>query len=184
KAAVELAIDPPAELVKATVLRFAREHAPRAARTSLAWRTSIPRGVGLGGSSAIVIATARALCRLYAVALGPTELAEFALAVETDDLGIAGGLQDRVAQSYGGLVFMGCAQSGYEPLPRDLLPPLVVAWRTDAAGDSGPLHGDLRARRTRRAPRYRDHGDAGELRPRRARRAGEPRPRRVRRQPA
>ncbi len=52
--------------------RFARELArgPRAA-TAVTWRTSIPRGVGLGGSSAIVIATLRALCELHGVALAP-----------------------------------------------------------------------------------------------------------------
>jgi uncharacterized membrane protein len=72
--------------------------------------------------------------------------ASFALAVETEELGIAGGLQDRIAQSYGGLVFMDFARMDYETLPRDLLPPLLIAWRDDTAADSGPLHSDLRAR--------------------------------------
>ncbi len=90
-------------LVEATIRRFARELASRADATGVTWRTTIPRGVGLGGSSAIVIATIRALCQLHGVALTATELAGFALAVETDELGIAAGLQDRVAQSYDGL---------------------------------------------------------------------------------
>ncbi len=34
----------------------------------------------------------------------------------------------------------------YEPLDPELLPPLVVAWRTQAGADSGPLHTGLRER--------------------------------------
>ena len=44
------------------------------------WTTSIPRGVGLGGSSAIVIATLRALCDLHDARARRDELAELALA--------------------------------------------------------------------------------------------------------
>ncbi len=93
-------------LVSAAAERFAREIAPAALSTAIGWRTTIPRSVGLGGSSAIVIATLRALCECYGVSLGRGELAAFALAVETEDLGIAAGLQDRVAQAYGGVTFM------------------------------------------------------------------------------
>ena len=60
------------------------------------WRTSIPRGVGLGGSSAIVIAVLRALCALHGTELDPARMAELALAIETEDLAIAAGPQDRV----------------------------------------------------------------------------------------
>ena len=51
-------IDPPSVLVEATVQRLARIH-PRVRETEIGWRTSVPRGVGLGGSSAIVIARPR-----------------------------------------------------------------------------------------------------------------------------
>src|SRR5580693_3224924 len=51
------AIDPPSELVEATVARFAAEHVPAARETTaVRWETTIPRAVGLGGSSAIVVA--------------------------------------------------------------------------------------------------------------------------------
>ena len=99
-------VTPSSELVRVTIARFARELHPAAARTEVRWSTSIPRGVGLGGSSAIVIATLRALCDLYRVRLTQAEMAELALAVEVEELGITAGLQDRVAQCFGGVMFM------------------------------------------------------------------------------
>ena len=47
---------------------------------------------------------------LHRVTLAAPELADLALAVEVDELGIAAGLQDRVAQAYGGLTFMDFAR--------------------------------------------------------------------------
>jgi glucuronokinase len=150
-------ISPPSELARATVARFAREYETTAVeRTEVEWTTSVPRGVGLGGSSAIVIATLRALCSLYAVELAEPELAELALAIEVEELGIAAGLQDRVTQAYGGLVFMDFAPNAgsgcYQRVDAGLLPPLVVAWRTDAAGDSGLIHAPLRDRHAEGEP--------------------------------
>lgn len=140
-------VEPASELVEATVRRFSAELDAAALATAVRWRTSVPRGVGLGGSSAIVIAVLRALCALYGTALDPAKMAELALAIETEDLGIAAGLQDRVAQAYGGLVFMEFGDGGaYEQLASSLLPPLVVAWRADAAQDSGDVHAPLRTR--------------------------------------
>jgi glucuronokinase len=52
------------------------------------WRTTIPREVGLGGSSAIVIAALRALCSLYDVSIPRETLPALALSVETEGLGI------------------------------------------------------------------------------------------------
>jgi galactokinase/mevalonate kinase-like predicted kinase len=137
---------PESRLVHAAAARFIRELAPGAGGAAIEWSTSVPRGVGMGGSSAIVIATLRALTELHGVEIGRSELAELALAVETEDLGIAAGLQDRVAQSYGGLTFMDFAAGRYESLDQALLPPIVVAWREDAGGESGAVHSGLRAR--------------------------------------
>jgi galactokinase/mevalonate kinase-like predicted kinase len=141
-----LVVEPASELVEATVRRFSAELDAAALATAVRWRTSVPRGVGLGGSSAIVIAVLRALCALQGIALDPARLAELALAIEAEDLGIAAGLQDRVAQAYGGLVFMEFGDGAYEQLASELLPPLVVAWRADAAQDSGDVHAVLRTR--------------------------------------
>jgi glucuronokinase len=92
------------------------------------------------------------LCRLHTVGLGPAALAEFALAVETEDLGIAAGPQDRVAQAYGGVTYMDFAGTPrYESLP-GRLPPLLIAWRPTAAEPSGQVHDDLGARFARREP--------------------------------
>jgi glucuronokinase len=147
--------DEQGHLIIATVARFAREtdiDAPCAVR----WQTAIPRSVGLGGSSAIVIATLRALCQLHDISFSHDQLAGLALAIEVEELGIAGGLQDRVAQAHGGLTFMDFTAAGpgrghgcYEPLDPALLPPLLICWLADAASDSGPIHSDLRDRFTR-----------------------------------
>jgi glucuronokinase len=154
----ELQIDPANYLVEATTRRFARVLHPDGVRTAVRWRTSIPQRVGLASSSALVMAVLRALCELHGVGLEPGELAEFALAVETEDLGIVAGPQDRVAQAYEGLTFMDFrgARNGragrYESLDTALLPPLLIAWRSAAARESGDVHGSLRDRHVRGEP--------------------------------
>jgi glucuronokinase len=139
-------VSPPSVLVDATVRRFAREYSTAALATAVEWSTSIPEGVGLGGSSAIVIAVARALCGLSGVALDHDELAAFALSVEREDLGIPGGRQDQTAECYGGLTLMDFSSETHQRLDPSLLPPLVVAWRGDCGEHSGIVHGDLRSR--------------------------------------
>ncbi len=63
RSAERLQVDPDSDLVRAAVRRFARLFAPEAPAAAITWSTTIPRGVGLGGSSAIVIAVLRALQR-------------------------------------------------------------------------------------------------------------------------
>lgn len=146
-------VEPRSALVAAASERFGRELAPLAPPSAVRWRTEIPRGVGLGGSSAIVIATLRALCALHGVSLAPADLASFALSVETEELGIAAGLQDRVAQAHGGLTFMEFgSRRRYERLDPWVLPPLVVGWVSEAAQDSHLVHASLRARFENGAP--------------------------------
>ncbi|HTX33146.1 MAG TPA: hypothetical protein VMD09_17335 [Solirubrobacteraceae bacterium] len=143
-------VEPSNALVQATVDRFTRELNPEAADSAVRWTTTIPQRVGLGSSSALVIAVTRALAARHGIDLAPSELAEFALAVETEELGIVAGLQDRVVQSYEGLMFMEFGRPPrYERLDRGLLPPLVIAWREAAAGHSGDVHGSLRDRHRR-----------------------------------
>jgi galactokinase/mevalonate kinase-like predicted kinase len=140
--AAEATSDPPSALVDAAIARFGR--GPCAVR----WGTDVPREVGLGGSSAIVTAAVRALCALHGHALEAGELAEMVLAVEAEDLGIAAGPQDRYAQAHGGLLLMDFAAPAarVERLDPGLLPPLYLAWRTDAAETSHAVHGGLRER--------------------------------------
>jgi glucuronokinase len=134
---------PASPLVDAAVARFGR--GPCAVR----WRTDVPREVGLGGSSAIVTATLRALCAAHDRALGPGELAEMVLAVEAQDLGIAAGPQDRYAQAHEGLVFMdfGGAAPHVEALDPALLPALYLAWHPATGATSHATHGGLQGRR-------------------------------------
>ena len=72
-----------------------------------------------------------------------------ALAAEREELGITAGLGDRVVQVYGGLVYLDLAREGgprVEPLDASRLPDLFVAWRPDAATDSGDVHSEMRER--------------------------------------
>jgi glucuronokinase len=144
------AVDPPSELVSATIARFAAEHAPPAREaTTVVWETTIPRGVGLGGSSAIVVAVLRALSALWSVAIEALAMADLALRIEVDDLGIAAGLQDRIAQTHDGLTFMDFSAAGpatVRALDPTRLAPLLVAWRPDSGGHSGDVHAPLRDR--------------------------------------
>jgi glucuronokinase len=137
-------------LVDAAIARFARHR--RRPRPAIAGRlaTDIPRQVGLGGSSAIVIATLRALSRLYACELDPAAIAELALEVETEELGIAAGPQDRVVQALEGLVYMDFGDTApaepHQVLDPALLPPLFVAYAASAPQSSAGVHADLRRR--------------------------------------
>ena len=111
--------------------------------------STIPPGVGLAGSSAIVIATLRALGDLFGDEISDQDLPSVALAAERDELGITAGLGDRVVQVYGGLVYLDLARDGgarVEPLDASRLPDLFVAWRPDAATDSGHVHNEMRER--------------------------------------
>jgi glucuronokinase len=146
-------------LLKAAIHCFAghcRERGIEVADRTFAihYETDIPRGVGLGGSSAIVTAALRAMAQFCGVEIARDELPDLALSVETRELGITAGLQDRVAQAYGGLTYMDfdparVARDGhgrYEPLDPAQLPPLFVAHLARAAEPSDVFHSDLRRR--------------------------------------
>src|SRR3954447_7476460 len=150
----EAAVEPAAaddvdgELARAALARFRARFPHHRGAGGVAWSTTVPREVGLAGSSAIVIAVLRALLDASGEALPAEELAREALAAETEELGIAAGLQDRLVQPHGALLAMDFASGGgrLEVLDRALLPPLYVAWHPEAASPSGAIHADLRAR--------------------------------------
>jgi len=110
--------------------------------------TDIPRQVGLAGSSAVIVASLRALAAWQGRELAPLELAELALAAETEELGIVAGPQDRVAQAFEGLVHMEFHETPWRVTELDpaLLPPALVAWDPSPGRDSGAVHNDVRAR--------------------------------------
>lgn len=86
-------------------------------KISITCETNIPESVGLGGSSAVIIATIRALNHHFSLNMNEYEIAEAALHVETDELKMVAGPQDRYAISFGGVVYMDF--SGKEFLRRD-----------------------------------------------------------------
>ena len=116
--------------------------------------TNIPVQVGLGGSSAIVTATMRALMTFYGVEIPKPVLPNVILATETDELNISAGLQDRVIQVYEGLVYMDFDKAimqeqgygNYERINVNLLPHLYLAYISDLSEISGIAHGNLRGR--------------------------------------
>jgi glucuronokinase len=136
-------------LVDAAIARFCRHTGAELPEVTAAVRTEIPREVGLGGSSAIVTATLRALCELTALELEPGTAAAIALMVEREDLGIAAGPQDRLIQAHEGLLFMDFSSTPAgrcERLDPASLPPLFIAWYPDAGQRSSAVHGDLHRR--------------------------------------
>jgi len=155
-------------LIKATIKRFAdfcaeQTHAGEPGYVlgnetfAIRYTTNIPRQVGLAGSSAIIVATLKALMEFYGVRVPRTVLPSLALSVERRELGIAAGLQDRVIQVYEGLVFMDFSASGstvqsglecgrYEELDSQLLPPVYIAYTREHSEPTEALHLPLRAR--------------------------------------
>ncbi len=148
-------------LIKAAIKRFgdycATVGVPVDRNFSIEYQTDIPIRVGLAGSSAIVTATMRALMEFFAVEIPQPVLPGLILSVELDELKIGAGLQDRVIQVYGGVVFMDfdrdrMARDGfgmYEPLDPTLLPPLFVAYHDNLAEGTEVTHNDLRSRYNR-----------------------------------
>ncbi|MEY2566007.1 MAG: glucuronokinase [Actinomycetota bacterium] len=131
-------------LIEAAVRRMARRAGREDDTFEVRWTTTIPREVGLAGSSALIIAAMQALCARWDVAIPPIELAHVALAVEVEDLGIAAGIMDRAVQAFGVPVLVdgdGARSLVCEPMPR-----LVIAWSSSAAAPSHQVHGPLRAR--------------------------------------
>ena len=146
-------------LIKAAIKCFgdyARENGIHLAdrNFTLRYSSDIPNLVGLAGSSAIITACMRAMMSFYGVTIPNARLANLVRAVENVELGIAAGLQDRVAQAFQGLVYMdfdrklldGRGYGDYRQLPADLMPPLYIAYRTDLSEGSEVFHNNIRDR--------------------------------------
>jgi galactokinase/mevalonate kinase-like predicted kinase len=118
--------------------------APSKGAIALGLTTDVPLQSGLSGSSAILLATLRALDAHLNLGLDPLEMAQIAWDIERKDLGVVAGPQDRVIQALGGLQYMdfsGPDEIGiHEPLDPDLLPPMLVAWPKEPGTPSGNVH--------------------------------------------
>jgi len=119
---------------------------------TISYETDIPRLVGLSGSSAIITATLRALMQFYHVQIPKYFLPSMILSVEKEELGINAGLQDRVIQTYEGIVYMDFDRKllesrgygEYIELKPEKMPPLYVAYDPQRAEVSDVPHRNLR----------------------------------------
>lgn len=146
-------------LVKATIKRFVEycqmhDIPLHKGNFSVRYETNIPRQVGLAGSSAIIVATLRALMEFYSVQMPVQAQPTFVLSIEREELGITGGLQDRVIQVYEGVVYMdfdlACEQIvdgfkcyAYESLDPKLLPALYLAYHDSLSEPTEVFHNDI-----------------------------------------
>jgi glucuronokinase len=127
---------------------------------TLEYDSTIPQRLGLGGSSAIVTASLRALCAYYRLDIPLPVQANLVLETETVELGVPAGLQDRVAQAYQGLVYMNFDRTlmesrgygEYERLDPALLPKIYVAYRTSLSEGTEVFHNNIRDRWRRGDP--------------------------------
>jgi len=130
------------DLVAAAIRRAPATDAP----FQLRWSSDIPFAVGLAGSSAIVVATLRALAARAGAELDALDLALLALAVEVEELGMVAGLQDRATQAFAAPVLVDMAATERVTVVRPARPVrIAVAWCEAAGASSDEYHRDLRA---------------------------------------
>lgn len=123
---------------------------------TIQYESNIPLRLGLAGSSAIITACLKALCLFYGVQIPPQISANLVLSVETMELGISAGLQDRVAQAYESPVFMDFNKEimdrqgygDYQTLKANKFPGFYIAFRKNLSEGTEILHNNLKARFT------------------------------------
>lgn len=121
---------------------------------TISYDSNIPLRVGLAGSSAIITAVMKALMQFYAVEIPEPVLANLVLSVETEELGISAGLQDRVIQVYEDIVYMDFNRQHmeeyghgyYERLQPEALPNFYVAYSDDLSEGTEVFHNNIRQR--------------------------------------
>lgn len=146
-------------LVKAAIKKFCEyceaQHIVLPVKNfTIRFNTTIPRQVGLSGSSAIITATFKALMQFYQVEISIEMLPTWVLKAESEELSITAGLQDRVIQAYEGCVYMNFEKSymeknghgQYEVIDPALLPKFYIAYKTELSKVSGAVHNPIKAR--------------------------------------
>ena len=119
--------------------------------------TTIPRMVGLAGSSAIITGTMKCLQDFYGVKIKPEISANLVWAAEKEKLWISGGLQDRVVQAFDDLVYMDFSEKAfkrnkkkygnYKVLDKRILPNLYLLYQENPS-ESGMVHSNFQSRYT------------------------------------
>lgn len=146
-------------LLKATIKVFCqhckRNNIPLDNRNfTIRYNSNIPLRLGLAGSSAIITACMKALKEFYQVQIPQPVFANLVLSVETEELGISAGLQDRVAQAYESPIFMDFDREtmekqgygNYQQLNTDNFPPFYIAFRKNLSEGTEVVHNNLKAR--------------------------------------
>ena len=146
-------------IIQALLVRFVdycrQEGIPLENRNfTLEYESTVPLRLGMGGSSAIIIAALRAICQYFDVSIPLPIQANLALETETRELGVPAGPQDRVVQVYEGLVYMDFRRERmeaqgygiYEKLDPALLPKLYLAYRTSLSEGTEIFHNNVRER--------------------------------------
>lgn len=121
---------------------------------TLEYESTVPLRLGLGGSSAIITAALRALIQYFGVEIPLPVQAKLVLETETRELNVPAGPQDRVIQSYEGLVYMDFQKElmesrgygEYERLDPALLPSVYLAYRTSLSEGTEVFHNNIRER--------------------------------------
>jgi glucuronokinase len=121
---------------------------------SVRYNSSIPRQVGLAGSSAILTATLKALFKFFEISIKKELLPTLILSAENKELRINAGLQDRVIQVYEGIVYMDFEEEflkknnhgKYEQLPIENLPSVYLAYKDTLGKISGVVLNDIASR--------------------------------------
>lgn len=151
--------NPENPLVAATIKRFldyckAENISLHSKGFEIEFESTIPREVGLAGSSGIITAVFRTLMEYYEVRIAAEQQANLILEVETKEMGISAGLQDRVVQVYQQPVYMdfdkGLMETRdygeYQMISPDLFQHFYIAYSTREAETSDVVHNDLRGR--------------------------------------
>ncbi len=121
---------------------------------ALGWETTVPRSVGLAGSSALAVAVIDAAAAAWGVTLDRRVAAALALMAERDVLGISAGWQDRIVQAYGRTVLVDAARMdevdglavpavATPNLPSGARLELLTAWVEGSAASSDDYHAPL-----------------------------------------
>ena len=121
---------------------------------TIRYSSNIPLRLGLAGSSAIITACLKALTIYYNVKIPEPIFANLVLSVEKDELGIAAGLQDRVAQAFEAPVFMNFDREImktqgygiYERINTENFPLFYIAYRRNLSEGTEVVHNNLKAR--------------------------------------